>query len=130
MTDSTTFEPYDSEALVLAQVAGTLNERRHRFNFSDGHQRANFRREARQRFEEAGFTVDVIIRGEMDADGNETGDYYEVELVPTGRVEKHEFDHDRMVHEVTNDLLGRGEGGVIKSHPGSLHQAKEHHHGR
>lgn len=125
----TTFEPYDSEALELARIARILNERRTRFNFSDGHQRANFRREAKQRFEEAGFTVEVIIRGETDIDGNETGDYYEVELMPTGRVEKHEFDHDRMVHEVTNDLLDRGEGGVLKADPDSLRQAQEHRHG-
>lgn len=129
MTETTTFEPYDSEALELARVARVLNERRLKFNLSDGHQRANFRREARQRFEEAGFTVHVNIRGEVDADGNETGDYYEVEIVPTGRVEKHVFDHDRMVHEVTNDLLERGEGGVIKSDPDTLRQAKDHGHG-
>ena len=37
------------------------------------------------------------------------------EIVIKDRVERIDHDPDRMVHEVTNDVLGLGEGGVIKT---------------
>lgn len=57
---------------------------------------------------------------------NHAGVYW-FEFSIQGRMDKgHEFDHDRQVHEVTNDLLGLGDGGVIKE--SGLHLPGPHSH--
>lgn len=61
----------------------------------------NFRKEAIERFAEQGFVVNVLTWTT-----NQPGLYlFEFEI--TGRQEpQYEFDHERMRHEVVNDLLG------------------------
>lgn len=79
-----------------------------------------FRRQAEQRFEEVGFRVSVKV-WTTDQDG-----LYAFDIDIIERLEG-TFDPDRQVHEVTNDLLGLGEGGVIKS--GDLRAPQSHSHG-
>lgn len=43
------------------------------------------------------------------------------EVVIKDRVERLDDDPDRMVYEVTNDILSLGEGGVISTNGGSIH---------
>lgn len=67
-------------------------------------------------FARIGLRVDVKVWTAADARGQEVEGVFIPEITINGRVDpKHEFDYDRMVHEVTNDLLELGEGGVIKT---------------
>lgn len=95
----------DSEILEIEKVLNTLKAR------SRGQMRNydDFQREIKERFAEIGFVVDVV--------------WYETnlaevkmpEIVIKGRTEAKAFDRDKMVHEVTSDILGTGQGGVIKT---------------
>lgn len=70
----------------------------------------SYRREIVERFAERGFRVDVDVY-ETNHEG-----LYHFEVTIRDRQEPiKEFDFDRQVHEVTNDLLDLGEGGVIKT---------------
>lgn len=98
------FQLYDHEIVAVEKVALKLRERAGLPRTLD-----DFDREIRQRYEDIGLVVKVNWWST-----NVEGTFMpEVEVV--GRTEKHEFDHDEMVHEVTNDLLGLGTEGVIKS---------------
>lgn len=115
----------DSEIVDLQRVQATLNERTYK-----RHNLAAFEREIVERFQEIGFVVDVKWY-ETNAPGVVVP---EVEVV--GRcepVKPGEFDHDRMRHEVVNNVLGLPEedAGVIKTpEKWTEDQAKEiHKHG-
>lgn len=99
------FEPYDSEVLEIERVLLWLNENivGKRSNV-DGTDRMII-----DKFHEAGFVVSVKW-----FTSTELGTYIP-EVTVEDRVEGEEFDHDRMVHEVTNDILDLGHGGVIKT---------------
>jgi hypothetical protein len=95
---------YDSEVIQVEKVLQRLMQRSESRRDYDA-----FDREIRQRFEEIGFVVKISWWSTtMD-------DVYSPKIEVVGRTEKHEFDHDQMVHEVTNDILDIGQGGVIKS---------------
>lgn len=72
-----------------------------------------FDREIKDRYAEIGFAVTVNWHTAAGPDGRQV----EGTLIPVvtldGRLDGRIFDPDRMVHEVTNDLLKLGEGGVI-----------------
>ena len=95
----------DSEVLQIERVLNVLKARskNQMRNYDD------FQREIKERFAEIGFVVDVL--------------WYETnietvkmpEIVIKGRTESKAFDRDQMTAEVTGDLLGFGEGGVIKT---------------
>lgn len=105
-----TLDIYDSEIAEIERVSNILKVRaRQPRNYDD------FQREIKERFAEIGFVVDVKW-WETNVEGVMMP---EIEII--GRVDKsHVFDRDRMVHEVTNDLLDLGEGGVIKTNPHSI----------
>jgi hypothetical protein len=52
------------------------------------------------------------------------------EVTITGRIEKHEFDHDQQVHEVVNNVLDiPGQEGVIKTDQGGAFKKFREEHG-
>lgn len=99
-----TLDVYDHEIIEIEKVLGILKERSQgRRNYDD------FQREIKERFQDIGFVVDVVWY-ETDS-----AEIKMPEIVLKRRIEAHVFDRDKMTHEVTNDLLGMGEGGVIKT---------------
>jgi hypothetical protein len=84
----------------------------------------SFRKEAVNRFAECGFRVNVLTYA-TDIQGVYAFDF---ELI--GRTEKKAFDFDRMVYEVTNNILELPgeEKGFIKSPTGAEKAAAQHRH--
>jgi hypothetical protein len=101
----------DSEYLVGEAIVKSLMEKYETRSFTF----AEFEREAKDRFYDAGFVVDVTWHrfkknGVLVPDGRAP----QIDIV--GRAEPTTFDHDRKVHEVTSNILDLpGESGVIKS---------------
>lgn len=111
MTHSIT-TPYDSEMAAIYKVRDELQERfgNTRMNPQD------FVDYAIEAYQKIGIVADVKTwsTGEVDGQHPITGEDM-VQEVPNlwtfqidilGRVERHEFDHDRMAHEVQSNLLG------------------------
>lgn len=78
-----------------------------------------WQREIEDRFARIGFKIDVRwyttnLEGVLMP-----------EINISDRLEKHAFDHDKKVHEITKDILGLGQQGVIKS---NLDQIQKHDH--
>jgi len=118
---------YDHEVDALMRVqAGLTDKARHR-----RHNFLGFQREIEEAFAEAGFTVHVNWH-RFSVDGQEQ-DGAMPEVTVTGRTAPHVFDKDRQVHEVTSDILGLGDAGVIKTDPDTLKRFLEgnggHGHG-
>lgn len=100
---------YDSEVADLQRVLATLNDRTYK-----PHNLAAFEREIVERCQEVGFVVDVKWY-ETNLEG-----VFAPEVEVIGRcdpVKPGEFDHDRMRHEVVNNVLGlpAEDAGVIKT---------------
>jgi hypothetical protein len=74
-------------------------------------------------FAKIGIVADVkaYTTGLVEKKGNiekveEVPGLYSFDIELLGRLDKHEFDHDQMAHEVRSNLLGiKGEGGTIKA---------------
>jgi len=92
----------DSEVNDIHNVLQTIRKRSMSARNLD-----DFQREIKQRFEDIGFVVRVNW---YDSNVEDT---YIPEIVITARTEAKVFDRDRMTYEVTHDILGLGEGGVI-----------------
>lgn len=94
---------YDTDILVLEKVIKRLNERARATMDMEA-----FRKEAVERFQDAGFEVDVKVWYT-----NEPGVFaFDMEVV--GKIGADEpFDHERMHHEVTHDVLGIDGKGTI-----------------
>ena len=107
----------DSDILRLEGVFRRLQERQGQSLNLDA-----FRREMVERFYDVGFRVDVKVWS-TNVEG-----VYSFDIEIQERIEG-KFDPDRQVHEVTNDLLGLGTGGVIKSEvtPSGLIVPKHRH---
>lgn len=111
-------EIHDSEVIEIERIVKILNDKAHsgRLDYDA------FQREIKDRFHTLGFIVDVKWYT-TNVDGV---------LVPEidiqDRTERRQFDHDRQVHEVTNDLLELGEGGVIHTSPGDFQKPPSHQH--
>jgi hypothetical protein len=124
------FTPYDTEIIKMQAVKDDIDQRaRDRGGRID---RDAMDREIKHRMaEEAGIIVDVrwYTVGEEMPDGTlkEIPGRYDAYPVPLRRVEKGGFDHERQRHEVVNDVLGLGEGGLIKVTPSEVRAALEHH---
>ena len=113
---------YDYEIENITRVTARIQQRsQQRRNYED------FDREIRQRFAEIGFKVSVNWHTAQDENGQRIEGWLIPEVVIGDRVEKHEFDHDRQVHEVTNDILDLGTGGVISSNDANALLAKKAH---
>lgn len=96
-------EIHDSEVARIGEVLAVLKEKQEK----GGVYLEGFSREAVDRFAAVGFKVEVKWFS-TNVEG-----VYIPEIEIQERLEG-TFDYDRQVHEVTNDLLGLGEGGVIK----------------
>lgn len=106
---------YDSELEKILALQAELNDkiRFRKLNYGD------FEREIRERFGELGFTVNVSWYRYSVGGQEQEGAMPEVTV--TGRTDgKFAFDPDRQVHEVTRDILGTGDEGVIKTDPDTL----------
>jgi len=108
-------ELHDSDILRLEGVLRLLNA-----NLGQRRNLEDFRREIVDRFAEAGFRVEVKV-WQTATDGMFSFDI-EIRERLEGR-----FDPDRMVHEVTRDILDLGEGGVIKTGGGVILPGKHTH---
>jgi hypothetical protein len=113
--------PYDSEMKAAYALERELRERfqEERMNPQD------FVDLVKERFGKIGLLVDVKtwttgnVVGQHPLTGEdmveEVSGLYTFEIEIMGRVDKHEFDYDKMRHEVQTNLLGiPGGGGVIK----------------
>lgn len=109
-------EVLDSEILEIEKVVGILNDkaRNGRQNYDA------FDREIKERFASIGFIVGVTW-WHTNIDGLKMP-----EITISDRTDKKAFDYDRQVHEVTNDILDLGTGGVIKSNPSGLILPHDH----
>jgi len=120
----TLIDVYDHEVDQLIEVQRVLMARCGSLrNYSD------FEREIKERYAEIGFVAQVTWR-EYALDGvRQDGALPDVTI--TGRIDRHDFDHDRQVHEATNNLLGiPGKEGVIKTDQGgAFKHFREHGHG-
>lgn len=120
MSEQDVLDIHDSEIVEIEKVLKILNER------STGHRDLEaFNREIKERFAEIGFVVQTKW-WETDV-----ADCYRPDIEIVGRTEQKDFDHDRQVHEVVNDVLGLGEGGVIstkKLDPEQWQQGHDHKH--
>lgn len=95
---------YDSEIIAIEKVTARLKERSEVPRDMEA-----FNREIKERFAEIGLVADVVW-WYTDVEG-----VYAPDIVFKGRTEAKVFDRDKQVHEVTSDLLGFNEGGVIKT---------------
>lgn len=117
-------EVYDSEIIQIEAALVLLNEQ------IQGGQRVNrgeFDRQIVERFQDLGFVAVVNWYTAATSDGALIPDMLIPEIVIRDRIERHEFDHDKMVHEVTHDILETGDGGVIKADM-SAFQEPDHKH--
>lgn len=108
-------EIMDSEILRIEKVLEALNA----LQGKGGVNLEAFRKEAIERFAGIGFKIEVKVYTT-----NEEGVYaFDLEIVD--RLEG-QFDPDQQVHEVTNDILGTGDTGVINTamSKGGLHLIK------
>ncbi len=113
---SRAIELYDSDILVVEKILRIVQERAANRSLDYD----AFDREIKERFHDAGFVVDVKwFHTNLD-----TVKMPEVEIV--GRVDKQgEFDHEKMQHEVVNDILDLGTGGKIPVTAEMMKQVKE-----
>lgn len=99
-------ELHDSDIIRIERVVKHLNDKQSKVVNLDA-----FQREARERFQDEGFVVDVKCYT-TNVEG-----IYAFDLDITGRCESVIFDTERQRHEVVNDLLGLDpsmKGHVIK----------------
>lgn len=104
-TVDSTIELYDSDILAIEKVIARLNAE----DVGQRRELEDFVQKVKEKFHDIGFLVDVLV-WTSNVDG-----VFVPEITINGRVEDKPFDYDRQVHEVTNDLLELGEGGVIST---------------
>lgn len=93
----------DADVLKLEKVIKILNAKMGSRRDVDA-----FQREAKERFFNAGYRVDVKVYSTTQSDT------YAFDIEIQERLEG-EFDPDQMVYEATNDILDIGEKGVIST---------------
>jgi len=90
------FEPYDSEILLIEGILDDLGRKvATRTNVQA------FHREMVERFEDIGIRISIT----WYTDNGDPEIFSPVVTLEERLDTKHEFDYDRMVHEVTNDIL-------------------------
>lgn len=100
-------EILDSEMLEIEKTLEFLKDKTYGGRHLD---RGQFDAEIVDRFARIGFRVDVKW-WHTDVEGVKMP---EIEII--GRTDRAgAFDHEKMAHEVTSDILGLGQGGVIKT---------------
>jgi hypothetical protein len=109
----TLIQLYDSDLLKIEEILDVLNRRKGQRIDYEG-----WTREVKDRFHKIGLIVSILWyeAGAERPDGSleKIDDTLIPEIVVRGRVDKHVFDHERMGHEVQNDLLELGTGGKLK----------------
>lgn len=96
-------EVTDSEIIKIEKVINVLNGKQGTYQPLE-----SFKNEIQERFFNIGFMTDVLVYTT-----NEPGVYSFVINI-NDRVDS-EFDPDQMVYEATRDILGLGDGGVIRT---------------
>jgi hypothetical protein len=117
---------YDTEIDKILGVQAKLQQRA-----SEGSRNYNdFEREIKERFEDIGFTVQVVWHSYAIGRVVQQGSAMP-EVTITGRTDpKFQFDPDQQVHEVTANVLGiPGEEGVIKTDLGDSFKHFREGHG-
>jgi hypothetical protein len=113
---SRAIELYDSDILVVEKVLHIIQERAR----ESSRDYDAFDREIKERFFDAGYIVDVKWYS-TNVDG-----VYAPDIEIVGRTEKQgEFDHEKMAHEVTSDILELGQKGKIKVTGDMMKQVRE-----
>lgn len=112
---------YDSEVKALQETLATLNGRTYK-----PHDLEAFDREIVERCQDIGFVADVKWHTAADERGRPVEGTFIPVVEIVGRCEPikgGEFDHDRMRHEVVNNVLDlpSEDAGVIKT-PGEFHE--------
>lgn len=111
------YEIYDHE---IDKIHRTLEALRIKAQSPQNYQA--FQDEIKERFADLGFVV-TVKWWETNVEG-----VLQPEIEITGRTESgFVFDRDQQTHEVTNDLLDLGTGGVIKSSEG-MAKIEQHKH--
>lgn len=107
---------YDTERVRLNQALNVI-----RASVGTRRNLESFRQEILDSMWQCGFRVDVrVFEGTMEDDPSQETIFF-FKLVIVGRSEsEEEFDHDRMKHEVLNDVIGQGDV-EKKSTPISMH---------
>ncbi len=126
MTDvQVNFEPYDHEILAIEKVPDELGKK-----VGTVAPLESFRKECIDRFAEAGIVATVVwYTDNKTTNGSE--EVFSPIIYLNGRTdEHHEFDYDRQVFEVRNDILDilppSEKGAWIKSEKGL--EVPQHHH--
>jgi hypothetical protein len=113
---SRSIELYDSDILVVEKILNIIKERA----TERSHDYDAFDREIKERFFDAGYIVDVKWYS------TNVQDVYSPDIEIIGRTEKQgEFDHEKMGHEVVNDILELGTGGKISVTSDMMKQVRE-----
>lgn len=103
-------ELYDHEVDQISKIWGELRQK-HQKSYRNYGQVEN---EIKGRFADAGFAV-AVNWFSYTIDGKQ-GEGASPEVTIIGRLDKHQFDHDRQVREVTSNILDLpGQEGVIKT---------------
>lgn len=107
---------HDSEIAKIQEILEILRRRSEGSVDYDA-----FDREIRDRFNTIGFKVSVAwwrtnVEGTLIP-----------EITITDRTERVDFDHEQKVHEIVNDVLDLGDGGVIKYDPSQMTKHTHHH---
>lgn len=98
---------YDTEVIEIEGVARYLAGRSHSSTNLEG-----FRQECVDRFESAGFVVQVNVWEMLDPSGSGQQVFgYEFEILD--RVTQVEFDPERMAYEVQHNVLGIEQAGTV-----------------
>lgn len=114
---NSTIDLYDHEIPLIEGVLDRLNANVGKVHDNVTEEALRFKGEIEERFAEIGLLVGVMMVPEQ-VDARIISPHITI----NGRMEDHEFDHDRQVHEVTNDILGIAPdgGGVIKTKSGLI----------
>lgn len=102
---------YDSEILAIEKVLDQLNAE----DVGKRKQVDSVDHKIEDMFRRIGLKVSVMWYTAADRRGQEVDGVFIPEVTIQDRIDRHEFDHDRQVHQVTNDLLELGDKGVIKT---------------
>lgn len=109
----------DSEAIEMGKVVAWAQEQRHTRKDLE-----SFRKEVINRFAEVGFLVNVLCYDTTEPE------VYAFDFEVYGRCEPKAFDFDKMVHEVTHNLIGdkTAQEGFIPSDAATDRQAAHYKH--
>lgn len=114
---NSTIDLYDHEVPLIEGVLAELNKHVGKVVEGVAEHALKVKGEIEDRFAEIGLRVSVLMIPEA-VDPR----IISPSITISGRIDNHEFDHDRQVHEVTNDILGIAPdgGGVIKTKSGLI----------